>query len=208
MTPKIPINPSTNDEATQTTTQAITTEAVTTQEPTTKPETVEVPEVVGFGYSYAKEVLEEYGFVVEEGNYNYSSIYDEGYVTEQSLEPYTSQEKGSTIVLDISLGEEVIETTKEPENNDFMFENSNATYLSKSDLESLSEYELEIALNEIYARRGRIFNDQGLSEYFNSQKWYTPTYSPDEFNSNVTLNDYEEANIKLIVDIQKEKGYR
>lgn len=208
MTPEIPINPSTNDEATQTTTQAITTEPVTTQEPTTKPETVEVPEVVGFGYSYAKEVLEEYGFVVEEGNYNYSSIYDEGYVTEQSLEPYTSQEKGSTIVLDISLGEEMIETTKEPENNDFMFESSNATYLSKSDLESLSEYELEIALNEIYARRGRIFNDQGLSEYFNSQKWYTPTYSPDEFNSNVTLNDYEEANIKLIVDIQKEKGYR
>ena len=211
MTPKIPTKPATKDEATETTqatTQEVTTVPVTTQAPTTKPEVVDVPEVVGFEYSYAKEVLEDYGFVVEEGSYDYSSIYNEGYVTNQSLQRYTSAEKGATIVLDVSLGEEVVETTKEPENNDFMFENSNGTYLSKSELESLSEYELEIALNEIYARRGRMFNDEGLSEYFKSQKWYNPIYSPDEFNYSVTLNEYEEANIKLIVEVQKEKGYR
>lgn len=208
MTPDIPTKPATNDEATQATTQEVTTVPVTTAAPTTKPETVDVPEVIGFEYSYAKLVLEEYGFVVEDGNYDYNSIYDEGYVTNQSLQPYTTAEKGAVIVLDISLGEEVVETTVEPENNDFLFENSNGTYLSKSELEALSEYELELALNEIYARRGRMFNDAELSEYFKSQKWYNPTYSPDEFNYSVTLNEYEEANIKLIVEVQKEKGYR
>ena len=218
MTPDIPATTTeaTTDQAVvtteETTTEKMTTVPSTTQEITTQPETVEVPEVVGYGYAYAKEVLEEFGFVVKEGNYDYSDYYSEGYVTAQSLEPYTYKTKGSEIYLDISLGFKEVPTTEtptvEPQNNDFVFENSDVTYLSKSQLNSLGERDLLIALNEIYARRGRTFLDEELSEYFNSQKWYTPKFSPDEFNSNVQLNEFEEANIRLIVEVQKEKGYR
>ena len=67
--------------------------------------------------------------------------------------------------------------------------------------------ELNLALNEIYARRGRIFSDESLDSYFRSQSWYTPKYDADAFAKNVVFNDYEEKNIALIRKVQVEKGY-
>ena len=72
----------------------------------------------------------------------------------------------------------------------------------------MSRSELNLALNEIYARRGRIFNSSSLSSYFNAQSWYTPKYTEDEFSKKVTLNDYENKNIQMILDVQQNKGYR
>lgn len=212
------------------TTQVATTVQPTTVAPTTQPTTVaqsdaNVIPVVGYGYSYAKKLLEAEGFVVEIGEYRYSTIYDEGYVIAQTPEGDINAEYGSTVTLDISLGIEQTEpeTTQEPTqpqtravsssnnsatNNSYLFANSNSAYLSKSDVSSLSQQNLNIALNEIYARHGRIFKDSTLSTYFNSQKWYTPLYTSEEFSQNVTFNKYEQANLQLMVNEQKEKGYR
>lgn len=192
------------------------TEPPTTTQPTTVSNDKTVTAVVGYGYYYAKELLEAEGFTVEVGEYKYSTIYDEGYVIAQTPDGDTTAEEGSVVTLDVSLGAEEVETT-EPETtanqpvateNNFIFANSNLAYLSSSEVESLSREDLNIALNEIYARRGRIFNDASLAEYFNSQEWYTPLYTSDEFSDNVTFNQYEQANVQLIVDVQKDKGYR
>ena len=84
----------------------------------------------------------------------------------------------------------------------------NTSYLSQSEVNSMSRSELNLALNEIYARRGRIFKSSSLSSYFNAQSWYTPKYTEDEFSKKVTLNDYENKNIQMILDVQQNKGYR
>ena len=84
---------------------------------------------------------------------------------------------------------------------------NNTSYLSQSDVNKMSREELNLALNEIYARRGRIFNDASLSAYFNAQSWYTPKYNEAEFAKNVVFNDYESKNISLIRNRQIEKGY-
>ena len=63
-------------------------------------------------------------------------------------------------------------------------------------------------LNEIYARRGRIFKDSALSSYFSSKSWYTPKYTSEEFSKNVTFNNYEQANLQLMIDEQKSRGLR
>ena len=82
------------------------------------------------------------------------------------------------------------------------------SYISQSEVKDLSDNDLELALNEIYAKRGWIFSDPELSAYFNSQSWYTPRYTSSEFSKNVTFNEYEQANIQLIINEQKSRGIR
>lgn len=80
-------------------------------------------------------------------------------------------------------------------------------YLTRSDLEGLTQEQLRIARNEIYARRGRLFLDEELQKYFDSFDWYTGTIQPDDFQEEL-LNDFERKNIELIVAYEKEMGYR
>ncbi len=215
--------PATTSAATTAATAPITTIPATTAEPTTISNNKDVVPVVGYGYSYGKELLEAEGFTVEISYYDYSSEYPEGYIISQTPEGNAKAEKGSVVSLVISLGEEVAET-EEPateeqkttdknnsssaQNNTYVFANSDSAYLSRSEVEALSRDQLNIALNEIYARHGRIFLNSTLSEYFNSQSWYTPKYSPSEFDANVEFNEYEQANLELMIDVQEEKGYR
>lgn len=210
-------------EATQTTTAKATTEPQTTVAPTTESSEKEVIGVVGYGYSYAKKLLEEDGFVVEIGEYDYSDEWPEGYVIAQSPSGNSAAKSGSVVTLDISLGIKEPETTAKPAeveetksqssqssatDSSYIFADSASSYLSESEISKLSDNELMLALNEIYARRGRIFSDSSISEYFNSKTWYTPKYTAEEFSQNVTFNNYEQANLQLMVDEQKERGLR
>lgn len=209
--------PATADEVT---TAEVTTVAPTTVKPTTQPTTTaekEVINVVGYDYESAKEKLEALGFKVAEGNHLYSTLYSDGYVISQSPESGTMASTDTVITLDISLGQEYTEPeTSDAEessnssatDNSFIFANSDSSYISKSDVKDLSDSELELALNEIYAKRGWIFTDSELAAYFNSQSWYTPRYTSSEFSKNVTFNEYEQANIQLIINEEKSRGIR
>ena len=95
-----------------------------------------------------------------------------------------------------------------PEDTSYSKYKNNTSYMSQSEVNKMNRSELNLALNEIYARRGRIFNNSSLSSYFNAQSWYTPKYSEDEFAEKVTFNDYENKNIEMILDAQMNKGYR
>ena len=52
-----------------------------------------------------------------------------------------------------------------------------------------------------------MFSDEVLQEYFNMKDWYDPWISPDDFQESM-LNDYEIYNRDLIVEYEKEMGYR
>ena len=80
--------------------------------------------------------------------------------------------------------------------------------MSQSEVEKMSDKELNYALNEIYARRGRIFTTPELAEYFNAQPWYTPKYTPEEFSKYVVFNEYEEANLQLLINEEQKRGNR
>ena len=209
----------------QSTTEKTTTVPPTTVAPTTVSLDKTVTPVVGYGYSYAKKLLEQEGFTVEIGEYEYSEDWPEGYVIAQSPLGDTTAKSGSVVTLDISLGLIEPETTVTPTeapvqatkaqqsqpsgtDNSYIFANSSSSYLSKSDVSALSNNNLNLALNEIYARRGRIFKDSALSSYFSSKSWYTPKYTSEEFSKNVTFNNYEQANLQLMIDEQKSRGLR
>ena len=83
----------------------------------------------------------------------------------------------------------------------YVFENSDEVYLLESDLYGLSKEELRLAINEIYAKEGRIFQDDGLSNYFNSTMWYRPTIAASNFSDNL-LNEFEKYNVGLLLEAE------
>ncbi|HYP52648.1 MAG TPA: YARHG domain-containing protein, partial [Pyrinomonadaceae bacterium] len=62
-------------------------------------------------------------------------------------------------------------------------------------LRGLGLYELRLLRNEVYARRGRQFRTDWLSQHFYGQMWYEPT---EEFKE-VDLSEVERRNVETIV---------
>lgn len=89
---------------------------------------------------------------------------------------------------------------------DYILPNSSAELISEQDLEGLSDWELYIARNEIYARHGRGFKNKDLQEYFGSKSWYVERYTPEEFDANPTLSDIELQNVETIHNVEKARG--
>ena len=54
-----------------------------------------------------------------------------------------------------------------------------------------------LADSEIFARHGRMFDDQELQDYFNSKSWYRGTIRPEDFSESM-LSETEKANIETI----------
>ena len=93
---------------------------------------------------------------------------------------------------------------------DFILAESNIRYYSEESLNRLTDREVLFALNEIYARRGRIFTGEEFRRYFESKDWYRGTIPAEEFdaNQNERFNEYEKANINALVKIAQERGIR
>lgn len=85
--------------------------------------------------------------------------------------------------------------------DEYVLPYSDTQYLAYSDLVALSDYELRLARNEIFARYGYIFKSQELLNYFNTTSWYVPSISVENFNSSV-FNEYEKYNVEFIKNFE------
>lgn len=90
----------------------------------------------------------------------------------------------------------------------YILPDSGSHRYTAGELSDLSDWELYLARNEIFARRGREFRNEDLQGYFESQSWYTPTYSPDDFDARTSelLNDVERANAETILKLEQSRG--
>ena len=99
----------------------------------------------------------------------------------------------------------------EPQNtyvySSYILPDSASRYLAESEVSWMDNNTLRLALNEVYARRGRRFNDRYLQNYFDSQPWYRGTIYPNNFKESV-FNRYEKANIQMMARIQRIRGTR
>ena len=76
--------------------------------------------------------------------------------------------------------------------------------MSESDLVLLDADRIQMAINEIYARHHRKFVLKEVQDYFNTKSWYSGTIEAADFDTNV-MNDYEAANINLMVKVMNDK---
>lgn len=93
---------------------------------------------------------------------------------------------------------------------DYILKDSSTRVYSDEELEALTDKEVIYAINEIYARKGRIFTGEEFKRYFESKSWYHGTIPAEEFdkNQNERFNDIERENINKLVRIAEKRGLR
>ena len=88
--------------------------------------------------------------------------------------------------------------------DDFILPQSDTEELSRADVVYSTNGDADVvqqAINEIYARHGWIFANEHYNKLFRGFEWYTPMYTPEQFDDS-WLNNYEKANLSLLI------GYR
>lgn len=156
-----------------------------------------------------------YELLKQDGDFCYVVIYPDN-KTYNTEDEYTKLEY-ERLLKDVSYikqsfeladmqGEDKPEEPEGPETEgDYIIADSNSRYITRDDLTGLSPEQIRIARNEIYARKGRRFNDASLQSYFDSKSWYNGTISPYDFNDGM-LNDFEKKNAELIRAYENENG--
>ena len=92
------------------------------------------------------------------------------------------------------------ELVQKLDEKDYILSFSNSRKITRDDLVGLTDWQLKVARNEIYARHGRAFVHQDLSCYFNKLNWYEidPEYSESK------LSSLEISNAVFILNYEKE----
>jgi len=89
------------------------------------------------------------------------------------------------------------EPSSAPQVDVWVFPDSDQRYLTADELVNLPAMELAMARNEIFARKGCIFADPAITDYFSAQSWYVPEIPEDQFSVDC-LNEFERSNACLI----------
>lgn len=86
---------------------------------------------------------------------------------------------------------------------EYILPHSSFQTVSPEELLNLTDNELMIAKNEIYARHGRKFENSYLQSYFDTCSWYQGSIAPETFEED-ELSQTEKDNLQSIVSAQKE----
>lgn len=147
-----------------------------------------------------------------EGTYSVQVIKN-GYPDHTTEKIYRVDRGETTVISRIEISaEKTAEQPQKKENSndsEYLLPFSNERYLTDADLDPLSEWELKLARNEIYARHGRRFKDPDLQSYFDSKSWYRGRYDPDDFDKNHSsdLSTLEKKNAEYILKYEKDHNY-
>jgi len=192
-----------SDTSTSETTTITEVTTTTFSETTTQRETTTVsrivPNITGMYKDSAIDMLRNNG-IKYRLDYEYSSTYEKDYVFSQSPSSGAFMSDNQIVTVYISRGELPVST-------DYILPYSDIEYISESELVGMDKRTSELALNEIYARHGRKFNDSSIQSYFNEKSWYDGFIEPEDFSDSV-FNKYETKNIATIDSYMKKKGYR
>jgi hypothetical protein len=86
----------------------------------------------------------------------------------------------------------------------YIIDGSDSGYFDASYFKNLSNDELRLARNEIYARHGYRFSDKGLTQFYHSGGlWYGTALL--KAQNPLVLTEIEKLNVELIATIEKER---
>lgn len=90
--------------------------------------------------------------------------------------------------------------TKPPQKEvDYVLPESNSRYVTNDDISGMDAEKIQLAINEIYARRGRKFAMDQYQGYFDTKSWYKGTIEPEAFDDSV-FNEYEKTNVDFLAN--------
>lgn len=91
------------------------------------------------------------------------------------------------------------ESTQDQNSDEFIFPDSDSVVEDGGDIEQLSDEDLRIAINEIYARHGYHFKSADLQDYFSNTSWYVDEGITDQSEILSELNKYEKENLDNLI---------
>ena len=80
----------------------------------------------------------------------------------------------------------------------YILAESSQRALTEGDVSGMSYDDMQMAINEIYARHGRKFGSSGIQSYFESQPWYQGSVEPEQFDESV-FSYTEQQNIQFLL---------
>ncbi len=80
----------------------------------------------------------------------------------------------------------------------YYFAGSDTRYLSENDIAGYSREEIQLIVNEIYARHGRVFRQESNEAFFWSKSWYMPVEGKSDEQIVSEFNAYEKANVDFL----------
>ncbi len=86
----------------------------------------------------------------------------------------------------------------EGEEEEYVFAQSDHEYLSEQDIAGKSKETIQQAINEIYARHGRVFQKADVAAYFTAKSWYHPVQGKTDEQIVAEFNSYEKANVDFL----------
>ena len=116
--------------------------------------------------------------------------------SQESLEcfEFTPEDKSADISKDIQEFQ-MPDTTEESE---YILPDAADRCLSEDELSGLTQEQIQLAINEIFARHGRCFTTEKMDTYFRSKSWYQPDPSKTDDQITAEFNEYEKANEELL----------
>ncbi len=81
---------------------------------------------------------------------------------------------------------------------DYIVPESSSRLLTDDEIARIPQGQLQMAINEIYARNGRRFQNPEIQSYFDGKSWYQGTIDPKNFSED-RLSKIERENIKNLV---------
>lgn len=82
--------------------------------------------------------------------------------------------------------------------NDYLIADSDSRYLGEEDIVGCSQEEIQLIVNEIYARHGRVFTIEANCKYFSGKSWYQPCVGKTDEQIVQEFNSYEKANVEFL----------
>ena len=211
------------------TTAEPTTAEPSTEAPTKDPR-VEVPNVVGMKTSDAYSEIKD-AELEHEASFAYDDSVPADYVISQSPESGKKVKKGATVNVKISKGVKPKESSKNstsqssnsqpsviivtPESSktptpvtpsgysDYLGLGVSSRYISRSEILGYSASQLQLEINEMYARHGYKFKGGEYYNYFSGFSWYNPDTSSMDVAAS-RFNSYELSNLKILAARVKE----
>lgn len=150
-------------------------------------------------------------FVAEENTESITEEENTEKSTEENISELTTEESASestteeNTVSEKGIEDEASETEEVSTEDEFVFPDSDTRRLLRSELEGKNEWECKIARNEIFARKGKIFDDPELQAYFESCSWYEGKNSQYEYSE--YISEIEAYNVQLIREYEEEHGF-
>lgn len=76
---------------------------------------------------------------------------------------------------------------------------SDQRLLTEADVSGLTTGEIQLAINELYARHGRVFSGEPMNSYLESQSWYEPDPALSDAQIVGAMSEVERTNLDFLV---------